>query len=377
MIQPVRPNPKPSARAGERPIVAATPKSYWWPAVRNLFFSLNEIPLTALTAVSAVLGMGVLLRYFELIGFTPDVGALVGLSVAAALTMLLLLLTILFALQAPIWFVRAYELPLLSPLETICAQIVVFSILAVWVAWSQPPASGYLILFLLLLFCAFLALLLGSIGLYAKNAALSSLSSLVIGVGSLFPAYALLALIVMGAVDANLPTWLVWLGLTGALVVVSFVNGFSAHKTAGWKAGAVFSTVLVMLALFFVTPTGFVPSTVATLLGLRMKGEVNLRVGKSSCLTIMSAAYLHAKDVATSRWEEDAEESCREFGNRVNARVDLRWGNRWLLQVRSINGMNIDPAAPRITIPDLGTELVLTAGQNQSSGSKALATPAR
>lgn len=357
--------PKPSTRIHARSS-AASPKSLWWPSLRNVFLSLNEIPLTALTAFSAVLGMGILLRYFELIGFTPDVGTLVGLSVSAALAMLLFLLVILLSLQAPVVLIRVYGLPLLSPRETFSAQIVVFSMMAVWVGWSQPPASGYLILSFLIVFAIALCVLMSSLGLRLENAGTASLSAAVIGFGSFFIAYALLALIVMGAVDSNLPEWKVWSGLLGALFVVSFVNGLSAHKTASWKVGAIICTALVLASLFFISRNGFVPTTVATLVGLRLKGEVNLRVGKSSCLTIMSAVNLSARDAAVARLEEDAKESCREFGNRVAAEVDLRWSNRWLLTIKTINGMTIDPKAPRITIPDLGTELVLPPAQGKT-----------
>jgi len=184
--------PKPSTRIHARSS-AASPKSLWWPSLRNVFLSLNEIPLTALTAFSAVLGMGILLRYFELIGFTPDVGTLVGLSVSAALAMLLFLLVILLSLQAPVVLIRVYGLPLLSPRETFSAQIVVFSMMAVWVGWSQPPASGYLILSFLIVFAIALCVLMSSLGLRLENAGTASLSAAVIGFGSFFIAYALLA----------------------------------------------------------------------------------------------------------------------------------------------------------------------------------------
>lgn len=53
--------------------------------------------------------------------------------------------------------------------------------------------------------------------------------------------------------------------------------------------------------------------------------------------------------------------SCGSAVPVLQARVELRWSGRLLLAVEQLNGIQVLKAAPRVTVPEGGTQLVLPA----------------
>lgn len=93
---------KPSARMAARKRSTQGPsRSFWWPVVRNLFATLQEVPMAALSALSVMAGAAVVHRYCMLIGYGPEASVSIGFGAAVALVVLLGLVSLWILLQAP------------------------------------------------------------------------------------------------------------------------------------------------------------------------------------------------------------------------------------------------------------------------------------
>ena len=178
------------------------------------------------------------------------------------------------------------------------------------------------------------------------------------GFGSLLIVLVLLLLLPAGA-PRGTPEWLVWMGLLFMLGLCIWANA-EASTPRGRKQGVwIFNMVLAFAVIVLASSQGAIPRGVAKVFGIRIEGDVELRVASAACKTIMSTVQLASREAVTTKLESDACKTCRDFGNRVTAQVEVRLGTRWLVRVRSINGMTIDQKSPRVTIPDLGTELLV------------------
>jgi len=334
--------------------------------LRQVFLSLNEVPWTGLGVASAVAGTFLLLSYFVHIDYAPDIGSLISLSVAATGAALISLLLFLLAFQFHAITIRVFELPQLTSWETFSAQVFVFLALAVQLASIEGATQFWVWILLLTLLASTALWLLWLLEKYGSANRIRVLSTLAAAFGAFFVAFAFGTAVSAGAIPSKLPPWGIWLGLLSLVSFIGLLNAAGANAKNGWAMVAAMHFAVLIVVLVTVPPPGFMPTTLARLLGVKLGGTVELRVSRGSCLTIMSAIQFRSTDVAMSRLQSDAQETCREFGNRVTANVDFRWGSRWLLRVLAINGMTANPQSPRITIPDLGTELLLQSPNRRS-----------
>lgn len=351
---------KPSARMAARKRSTQGPsRSFWWPVVRNLFATLQEVPMAALSALSVMAGAAVVHRYCMLIGYGPEASVSIGFGAAVALVVLLGLVSLWILLQAPVWITALYELPRLGFKEAVLTQLVAFLAFAIWiVARTTRDASGWiggLVIALAVVAGALFRLIRARRARWWR----ATLSVLASGTGGCALALgALIGLLKLGVLDPDVPEWGVWLALLAAPCLLTVINALPGLGKGASLVSNVFVGLLLGL-IVFVGRAGFIAEAAATAVGLRIDGESQLRVNRAACLTLLSAVPVRKGDPPFKLADEAAGAGCREYGNAVTARVDLRGGGRWVLQVRRINGWDADPEAPRVSVADSAVELVL------------------
>lgn len=350
---------KPSARMAARKRSTQGPsRSFWGPVVRNLFATLQEVPMAALSALSVIAGAAVVHRYCMLIGYGPEAGVSISFGAAVALVVLLGLVSLWILLQAPVWVPALHELPRLGFTESVLAQGAAFLAFAVWTlarsastAWVWIGGFGIA----LVAVAAVLVRRILATGAKWRGAALSALAT---STACTLVLLTLIVILKLGVFAPEVPEWSFWLALLAAPCLLTVINALPGLG----KGAAVVSTVFVGLLLgliVFVGRAGFIAEAAATVVGLRIDGESQLRVNRAACLTLLSAVPVRQGDMPFKLADEAAGAGCREYGNAVTARVDLRGGGRWVLQVHSINGWDAEPAAPRVSVADSAVELVL------------------
>lgn len=147
--------------------------------------------------------------------------------------------------------------------------------------------------------------------------------------------------------------WWVIASWVGVIVVLICANAVITHVRAMPQAVLVFGFVCSGLIVLVVGGPAYVTSLVATKVGLRLPKTVEVFVPMSTCASVLAA---------TERREKHSEAGpvppCASVSNTLMVNVDLRWGDRWLVAVKSINGMRLPEPSVRLTIPDKDTELV-------------------
>lgn len=333
-------------------------RSLWWPVVRKLFATLHEVPIAALSALSVMTGAAVVHRYCMLIGYAPEAGVSISFGAAVALVVLLGLTALWLLLQAPVWVPALYELPRLSFMEAVLTQCVAFSAFAVWTISRSTPAAwewiGGLTAAVLVMAGALGRLILARGTRWWRFA----LSVLAAATGCALVLGALVLILKLGVFDPDVAEWVFWLA---ALAVLSLTTLFNALPGLG-KNAFVVSVALVGVVLGVIGVigrSGFIAEGAAAVVGLRIDGESQLRVNRAACLTLLAVVPVRKSDPRFKLADEATGPGCRDYGNAVTARVDLRGGGRWVLQVRRINGWDADPEAPRVSLADSAVELVL------------------
>ncbi|GKS74216.1 hypothetical protein AVME950_04990 [Acidovorax sp. SUPP950] len=141
----------------------------------------------------------------------------------------------------------------------------------------------------------------------------------------------------------------------GAVLLLIFrINVWAATRrkrmTIVWPLCAAVVAVLFVL----MTKWWYVPTVIAMQIGLKLPGVTTLSVNRATCDRLMAVTE-------RTRTHNDAGPvpQCSEAANYVTAEVQLRWGARWLLSLRTINGLQISDTAPRVVVPDDGTFLLL------------------
>lgn len=142
-----------------------------------------------------------------------------------------------------------------------------------------------------------------------------------------------------------------WLGATILLICANAAATYvRAAPLAVWAICFVSSGAIVLA----VAGPRYVAAVVASQLGLRLPGTVEILVPKNTCMTVVEAAKRLKKQV-----ELVPQPTCEHAVNTLSAEVQLRWGDRWLIAAKSINGTLLAKPGVRLTIPDKDTELVL------------------
>ena len=350
---------KPSLRGEARRRISQKPsQSFWWPLARDIFATLHEVPMAALSALSVMAGAALVHRYCVLIGYGPEAAVSLGFGAAVALVVLLGLVSLWVLLQAPVWITALYELPRLGFKEAVLTQSLAFLAFALWiVARTVPDASGWIGVLLVAL-AVMAGVLIRLIRARRTKWWRATLSVVASGTSCALVLGALIGLLKLNVFEPDMPEWGVWLALLATPCVLTVINALPGLGKGASAASTLFVGVLLILVIF-VGRAGFIAEAAATAVGLRIDGESQLRVNRAACLTLLSAVPVRKGDLPFTLADEAAGAGCREYGNAVTARVDLRGGGRWVLQVHSINGWDADPSAPRVSVADSAVELVL------------------
>ncbi|MBO9643770.1 MAG: hypothetical protein J7603_11695 [Pseudacidovorax sp.] len=350
---------KPLTRvAARRRGVQGPSRSLWWPVVRKLFATLQEVPIAALSALSVMAGAAMVHRYCVLIGYGPEASVSISFGAAVALVVLLGLVSLGILLQAPAWMPPLYELPRLGFKEAVVTQSVAFLSLFVWAIATSTPSAWEWIVGLAIALVVLAGVLVSLVRAKGAGWRRAGLGVLAAGMGCAPALGALIVILKLGVFDPEVPAWGFWLATLAVLGLIIVINALPGlGKNAAFVSAALVVVGLVVIGV--AGRSGFIAKSAATAVGLRIDGESQLRVKRAACLTLLSAVPVRKGDLPFKLADEAAGAGCREYGNAVTARVDLRGGGRWVLQVHSINGWDAEPAAPRVSVADSAVELVL------------------
>ena len=168
-----------------------------------------------------------------------------------------------------------------------------------------------------------------------------------------------LAVLLIGAHSARLGflgdpgAWTIawWLSATLLLICANAAATYvRAAPLAVWALCFV-SSGLIILA---VAGPRYVAAVVASQVGLRLPGTVEILVPTGTCLAVVAAVERLQKQA-----DRDLVPTCERAVNTLSVEVQLRWGDRWLIAAKSVNGRPLPKSGVRLTIPDKDTELVL------------------
>ncbi|WP_447775127.1 hypothetical protein [Variovorax boronicumulans] len=176
--------------------------------------------------------------------------------------------------------------------------------------------------------------------------------------GSFLPMGAYLAIDTTGVFRSPPDSWMDWrlIAFPVLLIGLMVANTFAVSAKARVSAVVVWFGCLLATAAVFLAFGGpaYVGTVVAERVGLRLPGLSTLSVSKETCTRVVAATQPKGDLESGGKMP-----SCDEVLNLIRAEVQLRWSGRWLLAVTEIKGIKVRVDAPRVTIPDDGTQLVL------------------
>lgn len=335
--------PRPSSRIFKLSTRQTThPRSsFSLPELQRLWVTLNEIPLALLSAIAAAIGNVVLFQYFKNTGYTPD-DTSAWLALGLAISFASLLVTICLGILGLLPAIAVHFLKLqVSKNHMLLLQSI-----------AVAAMGGYL-------FPAF-NLLSGAIAGVALHKVVdtilsqSAVPSKQVGAVIAVPFFTMFLLlsglsITIFSEDTAAPGWIGLLVLTIATVPLMFINAaVVAEKNV--VGGLIVVVILIPTILNQFAPNGTFPKWAATAFGVRIAGVSDLMVSKGTCDLINAASTLRSANTETVR--------CIESGNHLKADVRVRVGKTWLVCVRTLNGVPIEPVFS-LTIPAAGTEQMI------------------
>lgn len=322
-----------------------------FPKLQRVLALFNALPYTAVATMSAVVGSGMLYRYFQIIEYTPNnlpsVIAFAGLAAAWCFFYVVIMTIILFGTVVTMYAYDVKHLPLrlvflaqlwpallAAPLVlgggwtwvgAITGVLFAVATLRMQYKWSRDVPDGSL-------FLAIAAPLLGA-GLV----------------------YCAVEVIFLVAAGAGFTESLIWsqIGVRAMVLIALFaLNAVFTLRKLGPIFVVVASVLITIFAVGALTRSGSVVATMAQQLGLSLPARTELRVPATTCRLLLTGLDLAGSDAGKAT-------RCLEGVNLLSARVDLRFGDRWLISLDSLNGRCLAEPIRRLTIPDAGTEIVL------------------
>ncbi len=328
--------------------------------MKELKSKIDSIPWKAGSTVAVVLGGAALYGYSLSIDYLPpDLLALVGLGSIAAVLFVAIWLGLTVVMFGTVAAVTAYEVERLHWTTVMLGQ---GSVLCFLFAWALRRSDGIWLVPAVLGAAAVIwtMYLLISERPRRKPGEVFLAASAVF-LGGVLVVYGLV-LFFAGTGIFTQPTngwsdWRVWVVPT-LLALLIAGNAFFVTAKSRLNPIAIWLVCAVATGLAFVILSGptYIGGLLATGVGVKLPGVSTISVSKETCtriaqLTQMPPPHLDTRTIP----------ACSETVNLVRADVQMRWGGRWLLLMKSINGEDISLDAPRVVIPDEGTHLVLPA----------------
>lgn len=344
------------ARWRARRLGASQKESVALSVLRRMESTLNGLPFKWVGLFAFAVGCTSLFGYLHAIDYVPpNVLGLVGLAGIASVWLLVLLIAMTVLMFGATALVSILEFNSLDWLAVLVGQTGALLTVAAWVAIGQSPWAPFV---------------MGTLGIGAMawtvnrlHAGRSSkVEDFILAVTALFLGGLCLVLGVLFVIQSmadyeytqNIGFWRLasWVLVMFALIVVNAAAAhFKAAPVVFWSS-ALLATAAMVLA---VAGPGFVVTIVASKVGLRLPRVVELQVPQSTCKAVLSAiesksSLADAGPVPTPL--------CVDGANFMSAIVQLRWGDRWLIIAKSINGIHLPDRGGRLTIPDKDTELI-------------------
>lgn len=307
--------------------------------------------------IAFLVGCGALYGYFVSIDYVPpDLMGIMALGSIAALWLFLIWSCMTIVLFGTAAVIAAYEVKRLSRLTIFIGQWASTLCLAAWVFrtfdwWGLVAVAGGVAA-------------AGTIyRLFREKPRRSPLdffmAAAAIFLGASFlPMGAYLAIDTTGVFRNPPDSWIDWrfVAFPVLLVALMLANTFAANANARVNAVVVWGGCLLATAAVFLALGGpaYIGTVIAERVGLRLPGVSTLSVSKETCLRVVAA--IQPKVVPSGGSDVLP---CDEVLNLIRAEVQLRWSGRWLLAVKEIKGTRVRVDAPRVTIPDDGTQLVI------------------
>lgn len=324
--------------------------------LRRIEAVMSGLPWKWVGALLFAIGCLPLFGYLFVIDYVPpNLLGIVGLASIASIWLLLLWLVTTVVMFGVTVAAFLYEIKKLDWRTTVLGQLGSLCVMICWLFGAQGPwvriffsicAIGSIFLTLVRLrsgksgrskwetFLAFAALLLGG--------ALVSLAVLLVVTHSSMLGY-----------RGSSIGWWTLVSWGGAIAVLICANAASMHVQAAplaiWTFCFVCSGVMVLL----LGGPSYVTAVVAAKVGLRLPGIAEVMVPMNTCVSAMAAIERKWKHS-----ENGPVPPCEAASNTLLVEVQLRWGDRWLVAVKSINGMRLPEPSIRMTIPDKDTELI-------------------
>lgn len=337
----------------DAPAPLQRPAKPTWPIdSQHTFWSLlRQVPYRSAAVSAFVIGCTLLLIYLVSIDYVPtDLLALLGLATLVSAWLVALWGTLTVLMFAPVFAVMLYGVRAPKFRLMLCGQSAASLVVMSW--FLRDESAGHWVLSLgLAAAVVTLIWLIKEMPEPNVEKVTLTFAAMMLGGGAL--PLAVLAV----ALTGSAPTWPMrwWLLACFLLVAVLHVvnaraASLNAHPVAVWAASA------FVTAVVFVVAAGWqsVPAALAERVGIRLPGTSTVIVPADSCKVI--AVGVSMRDNAS---REALLASCDAAVSVVQAKVELRWSGRLLLAVEQINGMQVPKAAPRVTVPESGTQLVL------------------
>lgn len=326
-------------------------------ALRKVESVMSGLPLRWVGAVFFVIGCLPLLGYLVVIGYVPpNLLGIVGLASIASfwlLSLWVIMTVVMFGVTAVAFL---YGVKNLDWRTTVLGQIgplcfVVGLLFHSYGFWFSAP----------LVVCTLFALgwtvmrLLREQPRRSRKGMVLAVAALVFG-GSLVSLAVFLVVAhsaFLGYRNISDSSWVIAVWAV-AIAVLICANAAATHVRAAPLAIWFFCFVSSGLMVLALGSPSYVASLVAAKVGLRLPGTVELQVPMSTCIAVVAATKGPGKNA-----EAGPVTVCASPVNTLLVDAQLRWGDRWLVAVKAINGMRLPEPSVRVTIPDQGTELIL------------------
>lgn len=322
---------------------------------RRVWGRISQFPIKSATVVSFLVGCVLIYLYLMRIEYVPsDLLGLFGLATLVSVWLLLLWVFVTVPMFGTVFAAMSYEIRPRGSWATLSGQVG-GAWLFIWGATTKLPYAHYVGLAGAMALGFMLVMLWRDRPHPSIGTLFLTVVALTLG-GSLIPMGVFILVWASGIAESKPETWADWRLLCGLAVLFLLLVANTAAVVRNIKPVVFWSLASVVVAALFVGFAGwwYVPAVLAERAGMKLPSVSTMTVSKETCVRLMAAT-----EMQQSHGEAGPVPQCSELVNFVRAEVQLRWGGRWLLVVRSINGMQISADAPRVTIPDDGTQLVI------------------
>lgn len=341
-------------------------KSFWPEWVQRLFISLSQIPISSLTALSTLTGVIILFAYFKSINRPPsEFSSVIFLGVAATVFCMFALVVLGIGLLGPVAVYQQYvaqeknlltaRKKLFSYYELTSMQLTGMGLLLSLVAYINYSCGDPISWWGILGGVLFIHGLIVSLKVVwfdgdVNRRRARGWTTVFVSLSALTPFLMLLPLkeLLQSDGEFSMATFLVlWL-------MAILMNALLAEKLKGMEFfvfGLAFAAYLYVVMPLLSAQPSYVPTKVATFLGIRSAEVLDLRVPMTTCRFV--------EDQVLGLVEVDRPTCSANGWGKVRARVLSNVGDSWMLEFENVK---VDDRKVqqflRLTVPRDGIQIV-------------------